>query len=114
MGSCCAQNSNLPAKKTSEEVFEDILQKSGRSIKERTSKPIEHTASNRDNELYYEKSKLLLSNNPKINVSVCYREQEVWNTLIPFEYDRDNTEGIKLELREVTTYDHGEKYYGFW
>lgn len=68
MGTCCAQSNNLLTKKASEEVFEDILQKSGRSIKERTSKPIEQTGHDRDNEIYNEKSKLLLSSNPRINV----------------------------------------------
>jgi hypothetical protein len=70
MGICCAQNNNLSAKKQPEEVFEDVLQKSAKLTQDKNSKPIELTNRNRDNEIYNERSKLLLSYNSKINVRV--------------------------------------------
>jgi len=38
----------------------------------------------------------------------------MWDTLSPFEYDKEPDNDVKLELRELVIFDRGEKYYGFW
>ena len=60
----------MQTKKQVEQIFEDTLQKQAKHCQDKSSKPIEPSNCNKDNEIYNEKSKLLLSNNKRINVRV--------------------------------------------
>lgn len=74
MGICCAQANIGAAKKAQTEVFEDVLEKAGNGAKEKSARPIELNSHNRNVEMYLERSKLLLSSNPRINV-MFYKEK---------------------------------------